>query len=185
MPTTRYIGRITLFIIHLTFVIGLSLYSADFYTYLPIVLGSLSVLLYYFKVSKEDSLKRTVEDYTVFIFIPIGALSTYYLSIYWQLGPVLSAALVGLSASYLFPIFSQRSSVGWLTNAEVPVYCGAFVGMCSSDVASGITFIVLASFFSSGLYLLTLTTFKGIGGKLGTIAFGGVVLAVVFLNGIT
>ncbi len=56
------------------------------------------------------------------------------------------------------------------------IYCGAFIGMSSTGVASGFMFILTASFFTAILLFLSKNLFAGVGGKLGTLAFAGVVI---------
>lgn len=113
------------------------------------------------------------EHILVVLWIPIGALITFYLNHFLQLGPVISAATVGTAASFV-PNFNKKSP--YLQQLPAAIYCGAFIGMSSSGVASGIGFILTASLFTALFLFLSKNLFAGVGGKLGTLAFAGVVI---------
>lgn len=62
------------------------------------------------------------------------------------------------------------------------MYCGAFAGMTAPFVADGYAFIILAGIFTGTILVLSKETLHGFGGKLGSIAFGGVsIVALIFL----
>ncbi|MCP9199947.1 hypothetical protein MKO06_08520 [Gramella sp. GC03-9] len=61
-----------------------------------------------------------------------------------------------------------------LRELPVALYCGAFAGMTSPLVAGSYSFIILAGLMSGIILAISKTSFHGFGGKLGTIAFGGV-----------
>ena len=113
------------------------------------------------------------EHILVVLWIPIGALASFYLNHFLHLGPVISAAAVGSIASFM-PSFNQQSH--YLKQLPAAIYCGAFIGMSSIGVAPGISFVLTASFFTAILLLLSKNLFAGVGGKLGTMAFAGVVI---------
>jgi hypothetical protein len=93
-----------------------------------------------------------------------GALLTYSLSWDVGLGAVTASALVGLLAAVVAPAYG------------VPIYCGSFVGMSSSQLLLGYAELTLAGAVAALVYVLTTQTYMGYGGKLGTIAFSGAVL---------
>lgn len=113
------------------------------------------------------------EQVLVALWIPAGALSSFYLNHFLALGPVLSAALVGSIGSFL-PLLNHKSH--YLRQLPAAIYCGAFIGMSSTGVAPGISFILTASFFTALLLIVSKNLFAGVGGKLGTLAFAGVVI---------
>jgi hypothetical protein len=113
------------------------------------------------------------EHILVVCWIPIGAVSSFYLNHYLSLGPVISASAVGLTGSFL-PIFKKESE--YLRQLPAAVYCGAFIGMSSTAVAPNILFVLTASFFTAILIVVSKSLFSGVGGKLGTLAFAGVVI---------
>ncbi|RKX49205.1 MAG: hypothetical protein DRP32_05600 [Thermotogae bacterium] len=93
-----------------------------------------------------------------------GALMSYLLNIYFGLGAVVAASLVGIVGSSLAKKYS------------VPIYCGSFVGMISPKVLHDFTHVLMASFIAGILFILSQKVYKGIGGKLGAIAFSSWIL---------
>lgn len=117
--------------------------------------------------------EHAYEHILVVLWIPVGALTSFYLNNYIHLGPVLSAAITGTTGSFI-PVLKKSSA--YLRQLPAAIYCGAFIGMSSSGVAPNFLFIITASFFTAGLLLLSKNLFAGVGGKLGTLAFAGVVI---------
>ena len=117
------------------------------------------------------------EHILVVAWIPIGAVSSFYLNHYLNLGPVISAAGTGSVAS-MIPLLNKRSE--YLKQLPAAIYCGAFIGMSSTGVAPDIAFVLTASFFTAVLIMVSKSLFSGLGGKLGTLAFAGVVMASIF-----
>ncbi|TRO63325.1 hypothetical protein [Christiangramia sabulilitoris] len=100
-----------------------------------------------------------------------GAFITYLLNTELNTGAVLAAGVTGLFGSFL-PFLNQRSQS--FKNLPAAIYCGAFAGMTAEFLAEGFAFIILAGTFSGLLLIFSKETLNGFGGKLGTIAFGGV-----------
>ena len=71
--------------------------------------------------------------------------------------------------------------IGLLDQRVLPasLYCGAFVGMTSSHVLPGTSWVLLAGTIAGIIYSLARHFWVGIGGKLGTIAFAGTALTVM------
>lgn len=109
------------------------------------------------------------------LWIFVGTYSAWSLRYYFALDTVLATALVGVITSLLPILFTQNKYI-----AQIPpaVYCGAFIAM--TNVQKGVMFLLLASCFSFFAFILAKTIMNGIGGKLGTLAFIGVVLAYLF-----
>ncbi|WP_338731316.1 hypothetical protein [Mangrovimonas cancribranchiae] len=118
--------------------------------------------------------KHAYDKLLVVVWVPIGALACYALNIYAGLGSVISASTVGTIASFV-PIINKSSS--YLKKLPAVIYCGTFIGMSSTEIAPSIGFVLSAGIFAGVLLLLSKNLFLGIGGKLGTIAFAGVVIA--------
>ncbi len=114
------------------------------------------------------------EDVWVSIWVPVGAVSCYYLSTQTSLGPVIAAGITGTVGSYLPSIYKKPI---YLKKIPYAVYCGAFIGMCSPEVAPTFSFILWAGIIAALLLVLSKSLFMGVGGKLGVLAFGGVVTA--------
>jgi hypothetical protein len=94
-----------------------------------------------------------------------GAMTTYILAYSAGLGPVVAAALVGALAALVAP------------SAAAATFCGAFVGMVSRDCLYSLSHVALAAALAAALFVMAAPVFNGFGGKLGTIAFSGCVLA--------
>lgn len=97
-----------------------------------------------------------------------GALLTFYLSRDLGLGPVTGAGLTGLAAA----LFLRRF--------EIPVYCGAFVGMASNQLFCFWPVLLPASLVAAIVFVFSRDLFSGFGGKLGTIALIGCVFSTLF-----
>ena len=88
--------------------------------------------------------------------------------------PVIACAAIGTAAGLL-----GRSDDG-TPGAYVPsAYCGGFVGMTSSLILVSAWWIVLAGLLAGCLYSVSGEAIRGMGGKLGSIAFGSVFLTVL------
>ena len=87
---------------------------------------------------------------------------TFGLQDFLHLNAVLAAGCIGFLGSFL-PQSSWRPTV----------YSGAFVGM--THLHFGWPFVMLASALAGLFYITSSHLFHGIGGKLGTVAFMGVV----------
>lgn len=76
-------------------------------------------------------------------------------------------------ASFI-PEINKDSS--YLAKLPVAIYCGVFVGMSSSEIVPSIGFVTAAGLVAGVFLLLSKNLFLGVGGKLGTVAFGGVII---------
>ncbi|WP_405604429.1 hypothetical protein [Polaribacter sp. Asnod1-A03] len=126
---------------------------------------------------KKTSLKaenHDLEHVLTVAFVFFGAIVTYVLSNSFNLGSVLSASLVGLVVSFIPNFFKDNNFIKGMPTA---VYCGTFVGMTNVSIAPDYIFIALASAITGFMLVGTKGTFHGFGGKLGTLAFGGVAIA--------
>lgn len=129
--------------------------------------------LFYINKIKPDRSRFKKIDLLLVLFTSLGAAVTYWLNIELNLGAVLSAGITGLLSSFL-PYINRKSDI--LRELPVAIYCGSFAGMTAPFIAKGYSFIILAGLFSGLLLIFSKETLQGYGGKLGTIAFGGVLL---------
>lgn len=113
------------------------------------------------------------EKIGVIIWVPIGAIICYLLNISAGLGSVLSAGITGTLAS-LIPEINKESR--YLEKLPAAIYCGVFVGMSSSEIVPSIGFVAAAGLLAGVLLMLSKNLFLGVGGKLGTVAFVGVII---------
>lgn len=98
-----------------------------------------------------------------FISVFLGTILTFAINIEMGLGPVVAASTVAILATLFFPKY------------DVPIYCGAFVGMACPSVFYNYPLISLAGITAGILFIVAKNAFNGYGGKLGTIALGGCV----------
>lgn len=94
-----------------------------------------------------------------------GGLATYLLSCDLGLGAVVASGTIGLLGALILP------------NQAVPIYCGSFVGMVSPALLHCHSQVLLASVIAGVVFVLSTGVLDGFGGKLGTIAFTGTVMA--------
>ena len=118
--------------------------------------------------------------YLLTLLVSLGAgLLTWYLNCRRQWGAVLSSAVVTLTAGLLLPSLSAHGG------ALAPMAaCASYIGM-SADTCLGRLWQIVAALFVAALYVLSVDTFAGVGGKGGTIAaicvmavWGGTQLAI-------
>ncbi|MBL3655179.1 hypothetical protein [Fulvivirga sediminis] len=152
-------------------------------TNIPTVLGLLTIIgvltIVAWRKIPHHRYDHLWEDCWLIAFVASGAVLTFFLSSGLHMNSVVSVGLVGLAASFV-PKFTGDN----LLSQQIPaaIYCGAFVGMTSPDIAHGYQFILLAATTAGVLLILSKNVFHGYGGKLGTMAFGGVVLVAIILE---
>lgn len=174
----RYTSLLLLFVIQLLFLLAIfkennSTIALSFF----IILISFLLLFSFFKSPVHHN-KLAFEKVYIAIWVPIGAISCYFLNHAFGLGSVLSASLVGLIGA-LIPYLNKKSN--YLPHLPPAIYCGAFVGMSNTKVAHDVYFILAASICTAILLIISKSLLNGIGGKLGTLAFAGVTITYLIL----
>jgi len=168
-------GILTLFAFILLITVIIGMLSAN-YTGAALAMAAVSTGFFLIVFEEWNGLKKTVheqevdfvkEDFLNFISVAAGAYAAYILSIDVGLTAVMASGLVGILATLIFPEY------------DTPIFCGSFVGMASSSLLPGYLYIGLAGVIAGGVYVIGKLVFKGFGGKLGTTAFIGCVLAAV------
>ena len=125
----------------------------------------------YFLAPRTQAIHPKIETLLYPFIVALAGILTYYVSVDLHFGPVIASAGIGFIASY-FTIFKSS----FLKTLPAPLYCGTFVGMCGSFHAEDYFFVAYAGLIAGIIYILTRDALNGIGGKLGSIAFGGVVI---------
>jgi len=167
-----------LIVLQMIFLLAIFFDRIDTPLMLTFIIGvSLLISFAYFNAPREEE-AHFIEDAYLILFAVIGAVLTFYLNTGAQLGPIISASLVGFIASFA-PKIDKESLI--LKELPAAVYCGSFVGMTSLQVAPDIKFILFAGFIAGTILMLSKNIFNGFGGKLGTIAFGGVAITSVII----
>lgn len=139
-------------------------------------------LIYKSKVEWKESMVSAMEkgmelertDLFNFISVFLGAIVTFYLSIeIISVGfasvssAVVASGLVGILATLVFPKY------------DAAIFCGSFVGMASGELFTSYYQLALAGLIASIVFVAGKYCFNGFGGKLGTTAFAGCVVAAV------
>lgn len=172
MKDWRYISLSVIFLIHATFLAAIFWEHGEIEDYVIASICSPGIILFYRSLLFEKTVHLPA-DYLALVTVPAGAISTYLLSIESALGPVIAAGIVGVAASFL-PSLGER-----FKSFPAQIYCGAFVGMTSSQVINDPWLIIFAGLLSAGIFLIIRNHLNGYGGKIGSIAFGGVVITVI------
>lgn len=119
------------------------------------------------------------EKISVVIWVPIGAVLCYLLNVNAGLGSILSMGIVGTLASFA-PSLNKKSN--YLKEIPTSIYCGAFVGMSSVATSPSIGFVLAAGTLAGLFFMISKNLFLGVGGKLGTMAFAGVITATLIYS---
>lgn len=131
---------------------------------LPFIYG-LSII---FKEEARNKLKYSV-DLLDGLAAGAGVILTYVLSRELGFGPVLASSFIGLAGFILLKKYS------------LAIYCGSFAGMVSSYMFAFFEVLVIVAICGL-LFALLKHVFKGMGGKLGTIAFISTIFSALVLQ---
>lgn len=174
----RILSICLLFVIQALFLVAIFVENTNSYIVLSFIgLLSLFILYSYLKSPIHHHIHE-YESIKIAAWVPVGAIISYYSNQIFGLGPVMGAALTGTLASFI-PNINKKSS--YLPHLPAAIYCGAFVGMSSSQVAHGFSFILTAGVFTAVFLVISKSLLNGVGGKLGTLAFLGVSLTYLLL----
>ena len=114
-------------------------------------------------ISWRDVFGSTLSTVFVLMLIHMGVQSV-----------ILAAGLIGVLGGCLELLFPH----GIFKDMSPAFYCGAFVGMTSEAVLIDPAFVVLAGALAGGFWSLFRHSWIGIGGKMGTMAFFAVFVAI-------
>ena len=148
-------------------------YEMDSYFAIAPILLILLAIIFGFRNLDLNQDRFSLVHISIALWVPLGALICYILTISSDLGSVISAGITGAFAAFL-PSLNKQSD--YLKKIPSAIYCGAFVGMSSATILPSISFVIIAGTLAGLFFLLSNNLFSGVGGKLGTIAFGGVVI---------
>lgn len=108
-----------------------------------------------------------------------GAVLTYYGAHFLPVEPPLQVVIAGSAvglAGCLFQVWGRPA----YAHLPIVIYTGVFVGMSQvSRLGSGFELLLLAALIGGLYFLICPNIENGVGGKVGTIAFAGVLLVVV------
>ena len=109
------------------------------------------------------------------LFCSLGCIACYYLQVKFSLSSVLSSALVGLVGSFI-----PKSKYYDSAKAIAAIYCGSFASMTALGHFNSFQLVLVLSLIVGVCFTVCTPYFRGVGGKLGTIAF---ISSVVFIFG--
>jgi len=101
-----------------------------------------------------------------FFFCSLGCAGCFFLQRSFGVPGVVASLAVGFTGSFLPPLkgYDQKQAVAGL-------YSGSFAGMCSLSLLASSADVVALSFLVSLYFFCVSPFFRGLGGKLGSIAF--------------
>lgn len=131
----------------------------------------LLILASHFQAFSNQRIHIEFDRWRVAIWVFFGSFAAFGLRTFgWD--AVIATATVGLFGGLLELVFKSRPYFRQIPSA---IYCGAFISMTNFTNEAG--FILIASAFTCLLFFVSKSVLHGIGGRLGTMAFIGVVMA--------
>lgn len=131
----------------------------------------LLILASHFQAFSNQRIQIEFDRWRVAIWVFFGSFAAFGLRTFgWD--AVIATATVGLFGGLLELVFKSRPYFRQIPSA---IYCGAFISMTNFTNEAG--FILIASAFTCLLFFVSKSVLHGIGGRLGTMAFIGVVMA--------
>ncbi|WP_255194217.1 hypothetical protein [Natronobeatus ordinarius] len=109
-----------------------------------------------------------LEDLKTVLSVVLGAVATLAVTAELGVSSIVAAGIVG------------AVGVVVLADYDVPIYCGAFVGMTSPELFTTYAQAYLAGLLAGLTFVVVRPVFEGFGGKLGTTAFVAAVPVVAF-----
>jgi|SRR5690606_25778776 len=131
----------------------------------------LLILASHFQTYSRQRFRVEFDRWRVAAWVFFGSFATFGLR-YMGMDTVIATALVGLAGGLLEVGFKSQP---YFRQVPAAVYCGAFISMTNLTNDAG--FILLSSVFTCLLFFVSKSVLHGIGGRLGTMAFIGVVMA--------
>ena len=175
----KFFTILIIFVIQFLFLFAILNERIKHYAVPYIIVGICLLLIVVYRKFPLHHHEYTIDRKTLVLWIPIAAIITYIINNQFGLGGVFSAGIIGTIGSFL-NIFNRRSE--YLKQIAGPIYCGAFIGMTSLEVKYVYYMILTAGVFTALLFFATKSLFVGVGGKLGTLAFIGVLLSMLLFK---
>lgn len=120
---------------------------------------------------------KPIDLFCIILTHIVSALITFSLIQTLQLDAVLVVTAMGILGYGVSKGLDRQGVIHLAPN----FYCGAFVGMVSSELLS-IFGVFVAAFLSAFLFISLLNIGHGLGGRLGTIAFISCVVTVILIK---
>ncbi len=106
------------------------------------------------------------------VYCVIGAFLTFVLSVWFGQGPVMASGMVALAGGILLPPIYGADLGGTLA---IGVTCATYAGMSGTNRFEQARWMLPAGVLCAFILMYTAPYLGGIGGKLGTAAFGAVI----------
>ena len=114
----------------------------------------------------------------IILFSVLSTPITFYLNINKNLGPIMSASLVGMFGGLILPaLFPQYGEL-----YAIIVITGAFIGMTCQTRCSSYRMLILAGLIMAIVTIYSTPLLGGAGGKLGTTAFISILAVTGYLQ---
>ncbi len=107
-----------------------------------------------------------MEELSILIISVVAGMATYIVSHILKRGPVIASAIITLVSGLILPYFFSTMGVILATAAA----CSSYAGMISLENALNLLEMAVISLMSGILFIVTMSAYPGIGGRLGTIA---------------
>ncbi len=107
-----------------------------------------------------------MENIIILFVAVLAGIASYTISITMNKGAVFGSAVVTLISGIVFPHFVP--TIG--AKLAVVATCASYAGMVAVKNVPKLWEMAIVSFIAGGLFILSATTYVGVGGKLGTIA---------------
>ena len=153
--------------IHLMFLIGIIYSNFKLLSLIAVV----PLIGYFIFENKRIKFKKSDYLFSLMAFA-LGFGLTYLAVQKAEVTPVYGAAIVGVFGSFI----PEKMFFKGFSSA---VYCGAFAGMIADFHIADFSTIISIIFIGSILFFLLKESFIGLGGKLGSIAFGSMLVPLI------
>lgn len=175
----KFITILVIFVIQFLFLFAIINERIEHYLVPYIVVAICFLLLLVYRKFPLHHHEFSFDRKTLVLWIPVAAIITYLINNKLGLRGVFSAGIIGTLGSFLTKL-NPRSE--YLKQVAGPIYCGAFIGMTSLNFQYVYWMIITAGVFTALLFFATKSLFVGVGGKLGTLAFIGVLLSMLLFK---
>lgn len=172
----RLISWLILAAIHLCFVIFIAYPAFGFNSFLGLIP---IVFLKYLPIEKiKINYKELSIDIVVFT---LSILFTLWIQIHFGKSPVFASSLIGVFISFIpqntFGI--KPFAIKNLNQAKLAAYSGTFAGMTAIEHINNIQGLLIIGILGGSMFSILRNSFNGIGGKLGSIAFGSAIFYIL------
>jgi len=175
MKLVKFFGFIGLLFVPLT-LLGLTAYDwlyRSVFVFIAIILMGLLLIYFALRMYQQNVNSEPWElkkiDWQDFLFAYFAAILTYNLGMSGHISSVEASVIMGLIGATIFKKHDKA------------IFAGSFLGMASATVFGAWGF-VLASLLVAFVFVFTRPLFKGVGGKLGIVAFTGALLSFLLLD---